>query len=180
MTPNVLTLLRLILVPVVVYLMATGEKGWAFAAFALAGVTDAADGFLAKRYGLETELGAYLDPVADKLLIVCIFVSLGLDGSLPLWLVVAVVARDVMIVSAVVLSSLLGNPVAIKPSRLSKANTAAQIVLAATVLADEAFGLGFQTLRFVLVWVTGALTVASLASYLSTWLRHMSTTNTAL
>ncbi len=173
-----LTLLRLILVPVIVYLMATGEKGWAFAAFVLAGITDAADGFLAKRYGLETELGAYLDPVADKLLIVCIFIGLGLDGSLPLWLVVAVVARDVMIVSAVVLSSLLGNPVAIRPLMLSKANTAAQIVLAATVLADEAFGLGAQTLRFMLVWVTGALTVASLASYLSKWLHHMSATNT--
>lgn len=180
LTPNALTLLRLVLVPVVVWLMATNETGWAFAVFVVAGLTDAVDGYIAKRYGLETELGAYLDPLADKLLIVCIFIGLGLAGSLPLWLVVAVVARDVMIVAAIVLSALLGRPVAIKPLIVGKANTVAQIVLAAVVLADEAFSLGLATLRFVLVWVTGVLTVASLASYLSKWLRHMSATNTPL
>jgi cardiolipin synthase len=179
-TPNVLTLLRLILVPVIVWLLATGEKGFAFAIFVFAGLTDAADGYLAKRYGLQTDLGAYLDPLADKLLIVCIFIALGLDGSLPQWLVIAVVARDVMIVSAVVLSALLDNPVTIAPSRLSKANTAAQIVLAATVLADQAFGLGLTSLRMLMVWATGALTVTSLAAYVTTWLRHMSATKPPL
>jgi cardiolipin synthase len=173
-TPNLITLLRLILVPVIVWLMATGERQWAFAAFVVAGLSDAADGYLAKRFQLESELGAYLDPIADKMLIVCIFVGLGIAGDLPIWIVVAVVARDVLIVMAIMLSWLLDNPVKIKPLIVSKANTAAQILLAGTVLADEAFGLGLGPVRTGLVWITGALTVASLASYFNRWLRHMS------
>ena len=79
-----------------------------------------------------------------------------------------------LIVIAIVLSWLLGNPVRIKPLIVSKANTLAQIVLAGTVLADEGFGLGLETTRLVLVWITGALTFASLAAYLRSWLLHMS------
>jgi len=88
--------------------------------------------------------------------------------------VVAVVSRDILIVIAVILSWLLSNPVRIHPLIVSKANTVAQIVLAGTVLADEGFGLGLGWARFVLVWLTGALTVASLAAYLHSWLLHMS------
>ena len=84
------------------------------------------------------------------------------------------VSRDILIVIAIVLSWLLSNPVRIRPLAVSKANTVSQIVLAAVVLADEAFGLGLQWGRFVLVWVTGALTFASLAAYLHFWLLHMS------
>ena len=131
------------------------------------------DGFLAKRFNWETELGAYLDPLADKLLIVCIFVALGVTGKLPSWLVIAVVSRDMLIVIAVVLSWLLGHPTPMRPIVISKANTVAQIVLAAVVLADEAFGLRLKGPVFVLIWVTGALTVASLIAYLRVWLRHM-------
>lgn len=172
--PNIITLSRLILVPVIMWLMATGEKQWALFVFIVAGLSDAADGFLAKHYHLESELGAYLDPMADKLLIVTIFIMLGLSGGLPVWLVIAVVSRDVLIVMAVILSWMLARPVKIRPLAVSKANTAAQIVLAATVLADDAFSLQLQTTRLVLVWVTGVLTLASLASYLEKWLRHMS------
>ena len=88
-----------------------------------------------------TELGSYLDPLADKLLIVSIFIALGVRGELPLWLVIAVVSRDILIVAAVLLAWLLDQRVRIKPLAISKANTLAQIVLAATVLADEAFAL---------------------------------------
>jgi cardiolipin synthase len=173
--PNIITLARVILVPVIFWLLLNGQTMLAFYAFVLAGVSDAIDGFLAKRFGWESELGAYLDPLADKLLIVSIFVALGVGGFLPSWLVIAVVTRDLLIVTGVVLAWLLGNPLTIKPIGVSKANTAAQIVLAATVLADQAFNLGLDTLRIVLVGATGALTIASLAAYLDTWLRHMST-----
>ena len=95
-------------------------------------------------------------------------------SKLPLWLVITVVSRDILIVIAVVLSWLLGNPVRIHPLVVSKANTVAQIILAGTVLADEGFKLGLTDVRFVLIWVTGALTIASLAAYLRSWLLHMS------
>jgi cardiolipin synthase len=172
--PNLITLGRVILVPLVFWLLVTGQTQAAFFAFIVAGISDGVDGYLAKTYGWSTELGAYLDPLADKLLIVSIFLAMGVGGELPLWLVIAVVSRDILIVIAVILSWLLGNPVRIRPLAVSKANTLAQIVLAGTVLADEGFGLGLGTVRFVLVWVTGALTIASLAAYLHSWLLHMS------
>ena len=133
--PNIITLGRVILVPIVFWLLVSGQTQAAFFAFVLAGLSDAVDGFIAKRFGLSTELGAYLDPLADKLLIVSIFVALGVRGALPSWLVIAVVSRDILIVTAVVLSWVLGNPVRISPLAVSKANTVAQIVLAGTVLA---------------------------------------------
>ncbi|WP_068460802.1 CDP-alcohol phosphatidyltransferase family protein [Hyphomicrobium sulfonivorans] len=172
--PNLITLMRVILVPVVFWLLITDQTQIAFMLFIVAGVSDAVDGYLAKTFGWQTELGAYLDPLADKLLIVSIFLALGVDGKLPLWLVVAVVSRDILIIMAVMLSWVLSNPVRIKPLVVSKANTVAQIVLAATVLADEGFGLGLGWARFALIWITGALTVASLAAYLHSWLLHMS------
>ena len=103
----------------------------------------------AKTFGWQTKLGAYLDPLADKLLIVSIFLALGVDGKLPLWLVIAVVSRDILIVMAVLLSWLMGRPCEIRPLIVSKANTVVQIVLAATVLADEGFNLGLGWPRFV-------------------------------
>jgi cardiolipin synthase (CMP-forming) len=172
--PNLITLGRVILVPLVFWLLITGQTQAAFFAFIIAGVSDAVDGWLAKSFGWATELGAYLDPLADKLLIVSIFLALGVGGKLPLWLVIAVVSRDILIVIAIVLSWVLSNPVRIKPLWVSKANTLSQIVLAGLVLADEGFGLGLGWARFVLVWVTGALTIASLAAYLHGWLLHMS------
>ena len=172
--PNVITLGRIMLVPVVFWLLLTEHMPAAFFAFILAGISDAVDGFLAKRFGWATELGAYLDPLADKLLIVCIFVALGVRGELPSWLVIAVVSRDILIVIAIVLSWLLAHPVRIQPLIVSKANTVAQILLAGTVLADGAFDLGLATTRVVLITATAVLTVASLAAYLRAWLHHMS------
>jgi cardiolipin synthase (CMP-forming) len=171
--PNFITLARVFIVPVVFWLLLSGRTQAAFILFVAAGASDAIDGFLAKRFGWQTELGAYLDPLADKLLVVSIFIALGVRGELPSWLVIAVVSRDILIVTAVVLSWLLGHPVRIEPLTVSKANTVAQLVLASTVLADEGFGLGLDGFRQLLIWVTAGLTVASLAAYMRAWLRHM-------
>ena len=171
--PNLITLGRVILVPVVFWLLLTGELKAAFLVFVVAGISDAVDGFLAKRFNWETELGAYLDPIADKLLIVCIFIALGVTGRLPSWLVIMVVSRDVLIVIAVVLSWLLGNPTPMKPLAVSKINTGVQIVLAATVLADEAFALRLNGPVQFLNLLVAVTTVASLVAYLRVWLRHM-------
>jgi len=94
-------------------------------------------------------------------------------AELPLWLVIMVVSRDFLIVVAVLLSWLMDQPVMIKPLAVSKANTVAQILLAATVLADNGYSLGLDTIRATLVWITGALTLLSLAAYLKAWLMHM-------
>jgi cardiolipin synthase (CMP-forming) len=171
--PNFITVGRVILVPVVFWLLVTGRVQAAFFAFVAAGISDGVDGYLAKRYGWTTELGAYLDPLADKLLLVSIFIAMGVLGELPSWLVIGVVTRDIMIIVAVMLSWLMDNPVQIRPFAVSKANTAAQLVLASTVLADVGFQLGFGTLRIVLIWLTAALTIASLVAYMRAWLHHM-------
>jgi len=171
--PNLITLGRAILVPVVFWLLVSGRTQAAFVLFVIAGVSDAIDGYLAKRFNWQTELGAYLDPLADKMLVVSIFIALGVLKELPSWLVIAVVSRDILIVMAVVLSWLLDHPVHIKPLIVSKINTVAQIVLAAAVLADEGFGLGIGDLRFVLVWAVALSTVASLIAYMRAWLAHM-------
>lgn len=172
--PNLITLMRAMLVPVVFWLLLAGYIKAAFIAFVVAGVSDAVDGLLARRFGWQTELGAYLDPLADKLLIVSIFVALGVRGDLPSWLVVAVVSRDVLILLAIVVSWLMNMPIKIDPLAVSKATTVAQLGLAALVLADEGFFLGLRVYREGLVWVTAALTLASLAAYLRAWLAHMS------
>jgi cardiolipin synthase (CMP-forming) len=171
--PNSLTLGRIILVPLVVWLIISHEMLAAFLLFLTAGLSDAADGFLAKRYGWNSELGAYLDPIADKALLVSIYVTLGLAGHLPVWLVIAVVSRDILIVGAVVLSWMLSRPLAMQPLLISKANTFAQIVLAGLILAELGLGLGLEPLVRLLIFVTGALTILSAAAYFWAWLKHM-------
>jgi cardiolipin synthase len=171
--PNFITLGRVLSVPIVFWLLLTGRYQAAFVLFVVAGVSDAVDGYLAKRFGWQTDLGAYLDPLADKLLVVSIFIAMGWLGALPSWLVIAVVSRDLLIVMAVVLSWLIGKPVRIKPLNVSKANTFAQLLLASTVLADVGFDLGLGWLREFLVVATAVLTLASLAAYMVAWHRHM-------
>ena len=133
--PNYITIFRFLLVPLVLYSIFAGQMTLALAGFVLAGVSDGVDGFIARRFNQQSELGAYLDPIADKLLLVSIFGVFGYLGQLPLWLVYLVISRDAMIIGAVVLSTIMGNPVKMHPLMVSKANTALQIVLAAFVLA---------------------------------------------
>ena len=171
--PNLITLARILLVPVVVWAITSGAMKTAFLLFLAAGVSDAVDGFLAKRFGMQTELGAYLDPLADKAMIVSIYVALGFVNVIPRWLVILVVSRDIMIVSAVMLSWLIGRPVAIKALAISKANTVAQIVLALLALASQAFAFDAEPiLTFTMALVT-VLTLLSIAFYLAAWVRHM-------
>lgn len=171
--PNTITLGRIVAVPLLVWLIIGQEMLAAFFVFMLAGISDAADGFLAKRYGWNTELGAYLDPIADKALLVTIYVTLGLAGHLPVWLVIAVVSRDILIVGAVLLAWMMSRPVSMKPLLISKANTLFQILLAGLVLAELGFGLGLGLFVWILVWVTGSLTILSAAAYFWSWLKHM-------
>ena len=156
-----------------VWAIAAGEMKVAFILFLVAGLSDLIDGFLAKRFNMATELGAYLDPLADKALIVSIYVTLGIAGAIPRWLVILVVSRDIMIVSAVILSWLVNNPVTLKPLAVSKLNTVAQILLALVVLASLAFEFDAWWVIQGLTALVAILTLASVGLYLRDWVRHM-------
>lgn len=174
--PNALSLLRLLLAPIVILLMIEGRAGWALAVFSLAGVLDAVDGWLARRFDGESRIGAYLDPLADKVLMMGTFVVLGVLGWLPAWLVVLVVFRDVAIMGAVILSSVAGAPLTVAPLTISKANTLMQAILAIAALAQRAFGLEDRALAgdaiTGLVWLTAATTLASGLAYGYGWARR--------
>jgi cardiolipin synthase (CMP-forming) len=170
---NLITILRFFLVPAVVWALLTDHMELAFAGFLAAGISDAVDGFIARHFNQHSELGAYLDPMADKLLLVSVFVVLGFMGELPSWLVVGAVSRDALIVAGVLLATIMGRPVAMKPLYVSKANTLVQIVLVVFVLGELAFGVDIGLARQVLVVLSGLLTAASAGAYLVPWLRHM-------
>lgn len=171
--PNMISLMRLLLVPLTVWLIISDAYGWAFVTFVVAGVSDGVDGFLARRYDWRTRLGAYLDPLADKALLVSVYVTLGFLKDIPAWLVLIVVSRDALIVGAVVLSRLMDHPVHVAPLSISKVNTLAQISFAVTVLGVAATGRPLATLVEYGSIPVGLLTVFSGAAYLNAWLRHM-------
>ncbi len=171
--PNLITLGRILLVPVVVWAIVSGEMRGAFLLFLLAGISDGVDGFLAKRFQMKSELGAYLDPLADKALIVSIYISLGIAKALPIFLVILVVSRDIMIVSAFILTLLISKPMPVRPLMVSKANTAAQILLAVLVLAENAFDFNAALEANVLMGLVAILTLLSIAFYVAEWVRHM-------
>jgi cardiolipin synthase (CMP-forming) len=172
--PNIITIIRFLLVPLVVWGLISGEYMVAFIGFMIAGISDGVDGFIARQFNQRSELGAWIDPAADKLLLVSVFVLLGWLGELPNWLVLLFVSRDVLIIGAIVLSSLMGTTLEMRPILVSKANTVAQIALAALVLAELAL-LGTQPeIRTVLVWVAAFLTLASGIAYVLSWARIMS------
>jgi cardiolipin synthase (CMP-forming) len=151
----------------------SGEMRAAFFLFVAAGISDAVDGFIAKRFNMTSELGALIDPLADKALIVSIYVAVGIAGALPISLVILVVSRDIMIIAGFMLSWLIGKPMPIRPLPVSKANTAAQIVLATLVLAERGFGFDAALASKIVIALVALLTVLSMAFYLAEWLRHM-------
>lgn len=171
--PNLITIVRLVLAPVSVALIATRQWGPAFYVFVAAGLSDAFDGWLAKTFNLVSELGAHLDPLADKALLVSIYVSLAMFGEVPLALTALVVARDVMIVAAVLIAYGLRRPMAIRPLFISKLNTAAQIGLAGLLLGAKAFGFDLGAGLQIAIWSVAALTLASAMAYLGQWVRRM-------
>jgi cardiolipin synthase len=140
LTPaNQLTLLRMLLIPAFVILVVYGQFGWALVVFATAGVTDALDGLIARRSGQRTSLGAWLDPMADKLLLVTTFVvltvpGLGLANRLPVWLTVLIISRDVVIVLTVAIVNLAIGPRTFRPSIFGKIATATYILTAVTTM----------------------------------------------
>jgi cardiolipin synthase (CMP-forming) len=171
--PNLITLGRFVLAPAIVAMIATQRWKEACIVFIIAGLSDAVDGWLANTYDLRSELGAYLDPLADKALIVSIYVSLAVVEVLPATIVILVVARDIMIIGAFMISLIVRKPIKVKPLTISKLNTAAQIGFAAMVLSVKAFDFPAGAWFNVALYAVAALTLASTAAYFGQWIKYM-------
>jgi cardiolipin synthase (CMP-forming) len=169
--PNLISLGRLLLVPLAIWLILGGRYGAAFWVFIVAGVSDALDGFIAKRFDRRTRLGALLDPVADKALLVSVYVTLGLAHQLWTSLVILVVFRDVMIVGGFLMIQAFAVPKQYDPLYISKINTGLQIALVAFVLARLGLGVGSGRFDIALSYAVIATTVLSGLSYLVRWAR---------
>jgi cardiolipin synthase (CMP-forming) len=171
--PNLITILRILLVPLTVYCLIGHDFVSALAVFVVAGLSDGVDGYIARRYHLQSELGAYLDPLADKALLVSIYVTLALQNLLPSWLAIVVVTRDVLIVGAVLLAWVMDRPVTMKPIWISKVNTVAQIVFAGLLLATLAAAWNDATALLISAIFVALLTAASGLTYMRFWVGHM-------
>ena len=169
--PNLITLLRLGLVPVVAVTIANGAFAAALAAFLLAAVSDFADGWIARRFGLTSRLGALLDPVADKLSMFVATVALAWHGLVPPWLAIAIVARDVVIVAGAAAYRLVRGELDIAPTRLSKLNTVVEFAVLLVALLSGAGWIARGEWLPPLFVLTLATVVASGAQYVWLWSR---------
>lgn len=168
--PNLISLLRIVLVAPLVLMILHDRYEAALLVAVVAGVSDAVDGFLARRFRWQSRLGSVLDPVADKLMLVGCMLALGWLQEAPRWLVALVVARDAIItLGALAWHRLLHNFVA-RPSWLSKTTTVAQIGFVLWVLADHAFGWHMHSV--VPGWIVAVLTIASGIDYIVRWGRR--------
>lgn len=165
--PNLISLARLIAVPAIIWAILAEEMDAAFWIFVAAGVSDAIDGFIARHFRQQTTLGGYLDPLADKALLVSVYIACGHEHYLPYWLVILVVFRDILIVGGVILLYTLTHRMPhMSPLWISKLNTALQIVLAALVLAGGAYDIPPDRMIGALIWIVGATTALSGIGYL--------------
>jgi len=169
--PNAITLGRLLSVPLTIWLIFAERYGTAFWVFVAAGFSDALDGYIAKRFNRRTRLGAVLDPAADKALLVGVYVTLGLAGQLPAWLVILVIIRDAMIVLGYIVIQTVAAPAQLGPLYISKINTAVQISLVVFVLARLGLGIEAGPASWVLIAMATATTVLSGCSYFVRWVR---------
>jgi cardiolipin synthase len=161
--PNLITLARLLCVPLAIWLILEARYGVAFWVFVAAGISDALDGYIAKRFDQRTPLGALLDPIADKALLAGVYITLGLADQLPHWLVILVVLRDLLIVGGYLLIQGTAAP---QPLFISKVNTLVQIALIGFVLARLGLGIDEGWLTSLLVGAAAVTTVWSGLSYL--------------
>jgi len=168
--PNLLSLLRMGLTPLFLISVVNGQAVAALATFAAAGITDALDGYIARTYGQQSRLGAYLDPIADKMLLMSAYVVLAIPGLhkgalIPVWVTVLVIARDLIILAIALVSYLALGTRRFQPNLLSKVNTIVQVVTAIAILASGVW-LGLVPLVWWLPYAVAASTVASGVSYL--------------
>lgn len=155
--------------PILVWAIVDSQMVLAFWLFVGAGISDAVDGFLARYLEAKSVLGAYLDPLADKALLMGIFITFGIEGYLPSWIVILVVFRDILIIGGAMLYHTLTQSLQMAPLFISKVNTATQIVLAGFVLALLALDVDYDLALMILIWLAALTTVLSGAVYVVRW-----------
>lgn len=170
--PNAISLMRIALIPPILLLIINGQFGWALAIFWLAGFSDGLDGYLAVRFNWSSRLGGLLDPTADKLLITGMFITLAWTGHIPVWLAAVVILRDVVIIAGALIYNFMVKPVPGEPTRISKLNTALQMLFVLFVLSRA----GFDWPDKITITVLGAsvlvTVVISGVDYVWSWSRR--------
>ena len=167
--PNIISVIRILLVAPVVYSLLNQQYEMAWWLFVIAGVSDGVDGYLARRFNWQTELGATLDPIGDKLLMVFSYLTLGWLAQLPVWLVVIVILRDVVIVLGTLYYRRLTGDKEIQPLYISKVNTVVQILLVVAVIYSLAFQVLPGWLTLSLIYIVAVTTIISGVSYVYVW-----------
>jgi cardiolipin synthase (CMP-forming) len=177
--PNFLSILRILSIPLLIILLSYHKYPGAFAVFIGAAISDALDGFIARRFKQNTQVGAYLDPIADKLLLTSSFIVFAIMHLMPKWLTILVVSRDIIIAMGILTLQLVSVKVEIKPSLLSKCTTVFQLTSIGVRLLLEVLGSRFDGSAYMLYlyWATGLLTVASGMQYVVRGLRIISEPN---
>lgn len=169
--PNAISIMRIALILPILVLFVNDEFGWALGLFLIAGLSDGLDGYLAKTYGWETRLGAFLDPAGDKLLVAWSFGTLAYLGHIPVWLAVIVIFRDVVIVAGSFIYHYLVRPLEGDPTRISKLNTALEFIFLVFVMSAA----GYDWPDEIVVTVAGAAVLITVVisgyDYVSNWIR---------
>ncbi len=178
--PNLITLSRLASVPLIVWLILDDDMMIAFWIFFVAALSDAADGIIAKHFDMETVFGAFLDPIADKALLVGVYLTLGNEGMLPTWLVILVVFRDILIVGGALLFQTVTQSLTMQPLMISKVNTFLQLVLVIGVLWTWAYGIGDGIVIDLMGYIVAVTTLWSGVLYVATWSRRATVMESAL
>ena len=172
--PNIITISRLLLTPYIVWLILSENYFLGFIFFLISGASDALDGFIAKRFNQQTLLGSYLDPIADKFLIVSSIVLLGYNGYVPIWLIIIIVSRDIAIFGAIIISWMLGTNLRIEPLIISKVNTFLQIFYIVTtfivILNNQILNELTTSIHGITTYLIAISTILSWMSYLKVWL----------
>ena len=158
--PNILTIIRILLTPLFVILLQRGQFSQALIVFTIAGLTDCLDGLIARCFNQRTALGAFLDPIADKLLLVTAYVALAVLTVIPAWVAVVVIARDIIIILGIAVLTLTEKKYEIKPTIVSKFTTTAQIITVLISLLDPG-RIQFAYLHAPILWLTVCLTIFS-------------------
>lgn len=165
--PNAITIIRILLVPLFLYKIIQGEMAFAMAVYLTAAVSDGVDGFIARVWNQKTKLGSFLDPMADKLLVMTSFLTLSLIGIIPVWITLAVISRDIIIVVGSLLVYLMKGELTIRPQPIGKVTTFFQFSYILLVLTGSAFDMPFLYRLYVpMLLITGGLTVISLGVYI--------------
>ena len=170
--PNAISMMRIVLVAPILVLILQGRFGGALMLFWLAGFSDGLDGYLAKRFDWHTRLGALLDPIADKLLVAGMFVTLAYTADIPVWLAVVVISRDIVIVAGAIAYNYFVRPLQGEPTRVSKLNTALQLLFLLFVLSRAGYGWPDQISITVLGASVLITVVISGIDYVWSWSRR--------